>query len=114
MSMSVYEEAFYVGITILAEDRLNIKGKFDVKAHIKRNGYAFAEDFIARLNQFCDHISLIDDTKDINLIKVISENYRLLPNDALIAATCKHYGIPKIATFDPDFEGVDFLEIVTE
>jgi predicted DNA-binding antitoxin AbrB/MazE fold protein len=26
------------------------------------------------------------------------------PNDALIAATCKHYGKNKIATFDPDFE----------
>ncbi len=36
----------------------------------------------------------------------------LLPNDALIAATCKHYGIRKIATFDSDFKRVDFLEIV--
>ncbi|MGB2843081.1 MAG: PIN domain-containing protein [Halobacteriota archaeon] len=31
----------------------------------------------------------------------------------LIAATCKHYGIDKIATFDPDFKRVDFLEIIT-
>ena len=31
----------------------------------------------------------------------------------LIAATCKHYGINKIATFDPDFKGVDFLEVIT-
>ncbi|MCD6456980.1 MAG: PIN domain-containing protein [Methanophagales archaeon] len=36
-----------------------------------------------------------------------------MPNDALIAATCKHHGINKIATFDPDFERVDFLEIIT-
>ncbi|RLI81692.1 ribonuclease VapC, partial [Archaeoglobales archaeon] len=36
----------------------------------------------------------------------------LLPNDSLIAATCKHYGIKKIATFDDDFKRVDFLEIV--
>jgi predicted nucleic acid-binding protein len=36
----------------------------------------------------------------------------LLPNDALIAATCKHYGIDKIATSDPDFKRVDFLEVV--
>jgi predicted nucleic acid-binding protein len=41
------------------------------------------------------------------------KKYGLLPNDALIAATCKHYGINKIATFDPDFERVDFLEIIT-
>ena len=39
--------------------------------------------------------------------------YGLLPNDALIAATCKHYGINKIATFDPDFDRVDFLEVIT-
>ncbi|MDI6720226.1 MAG: type II toxin-antitoxin system VapC family toxin [Methanomicrobiales archaeon] len=36
----------------------------------------------------------------------------LLPNDALIAATCKYYGISRIATFDADFERVGFLEIV--
>ena len=39
--------------------------------------------------------------------------YKLLPNDALIAATCKHHGIKKIATFDPDFKRVDFLEVFT-
>ena len=39
--------------------------------------------------------------------------YKLLPNDALIAATCKQYGITKIATFDADFERIDFLEVVT-
>lgn len=39
--------------------------------------------------------------------------YSLLPNDALIAATCKHHGIKKIATFDPDFKRVDFLEVIT-
>ncbi|MCK4476559.1 MAG: PIN domain-containing protein [Methanophagales archaeon] len=39
--------------------------------------------------------------------------YKLLPNDALIAATCKHYEITKIvATFDADFERVDFLEVI--
>ena len=37
----------------------------------------------------------------------------LLPNDALIVATCKHYGIKKMATFDKDFnKRVDFLEVL--
>ena len=40
------------------------------------------------------------------------KKYGLLPNDALIAATCKHYGIRKIATFDSDFKRVDFLEVI--
>ncbi|MEM3139472.1 MAG: PIN domain-containing protein, partial [Archaeoglobaceae archaeon] len=42
----------------------------------------------------------------------VSWKYSLLPNDALIAATCKHYGIRKIATFDEDFKRVDFLEVL--
>ena len=36
----------------------------------------------------------------------------LLPNDALIVVTCKHYRIRKIATFDEDFKRVDFLEVL--
>ena len=39
--------------------------------------------------------------------------YKLLPNDALIAATCKHLNIKRIATFDSDFDRVDFLEVTT-
>ena len=42
----------------------------------------------------------------------IIEQYKLLPNDALIAATCKYYSIKKIATFDDDFRRVDFLEVI--
>ncbi|AIG97967.1 type II toxin-antitoxin system VapC family toxin [Archaeoglobus fulgidus] len=47
----------------------------------------------------------------VGLTKFIKK-YKLLPNDALIAATCKHYGIKKIATFDEDFRRVEFLEVV--
>ena len=43
---------------------------------------------------------------------LFSKKHGLLPNDALIAATCKHYGIRKIATFDPDFDRIDFLEVI--
>ncbi len=42
----------------------------------------------------------------------IAFDYTLLPNDALIAATCKYHGIRKIITFDSDFESVEFIEII--
>ena len=38
----------------------------------------------------------------------IAFDYTMLPNDALIAATCKYPGIRKIITFDSDFESVEF------
>ncbi len=47
-----------------------------------------------------------------DLSEDIMSSYGLLPNDALIAATCRHYGITKIATFDEDFKRVEFLEII--
>ena len=46
-----------------------------------------------------------------NAVNMIAA-YNLLPNDALIAATCKANGITKIATFDEDFKRVDFIEVV--
>ncbi len=56
-------------------------------------------------------LELNDDIFDIS--KEIVKNYYLLPNDALIAATCNYYVIKKIATFDSDFERVNFLDVVT-
>lgn len=41
----------------------------------------------------------------------VIERYGLLPNDALIVATCEGHGITKMATFDENFKKVDFLEI---
>jgi len=66
------------------------------------------------LNSIKDKLVVLELNEDIfEIAKEVVNNYRLLPNDALIAATCKHYGIRKIATFDPDFKRVNFLEVIT-
>jgi len=39
-------------------------------------------------------------------------SYRLLPNDALIAATCRFYAIDTIATFDEDFRSIPWLRVI--
>ncbi|WP_297436552.1 PIN domain-containing protein [Thermococcus sp.] len=38
--------------------------------------------------------------------------YGLLPSDATILATCIKHGIPRIATFDSDFEGINAIEVI--
>ena len=48
-------------------------------------------------------INVLNDYQDFDKLCKIMRRYKLLPNDALIAATCRHYGIRKIATFDEDF-----------
>jgi len=57
--------------------------------------------------------TLLENEKGLYLSKQLSFDYKLLPNDALIAATCKHYGIKNIATFDSDFDSVDFPDVIT-
>ncbi|BES82774.1 hypothetical protein PABY_23410 [Pyrodictium abyssi] len=39
------------------------------------------------------------------------ERYRLLPSDAVIAPTCRHYGIDAIITFGDDFKRVPWLRV---
>jgi len=57
------------------------------------------------------HVLPTDIIEEKEITEII-EKYGLLPNDALIAATCKYYRINKIATFDEDFKRVDFIEVV--
>jgi len=97
---------------LLAEDRLNIKSAYALREYVRKNGYNFAEDFIKNLHELFESLVVVQDATDLNLIRNIAVSYKLLPNDALISATCKYHGIRKIATFDDDFKRVDFLEVV--
>jgi len=47
-----------------------------------------------------------------NLIEYMTK-YRLLPNDALIVATCRAYNINNIATFDEDLKRVPWINVLS-
>lgn len=110
--VSVYEETFFVGIKLIAEDRLKIASSYSLRDYIKKNGYDFADTFFNYMHEIFDIVEVVCDINDIKLIENVATTCRLMPNDALIAATCKYYGIMKLATFDDDFNRVDFLEVV--
>lgn len=40
------------------------------------------------------------------------KKYKLTPSDAIIALTCKHYGMNTILTFDEDFKRVSWLKVI--
>jgi len=42
----------------------------------------------------------------------VISTYNLLPNDAIIAAACRHYGIRNIATFDEVFKRIPWLNTI--
>jgi len=108
-SMSVYEEAFFVGLRLIAEDEFGITGTSGLKEHIREKGYGFADEFISRLNEVFSGIVIVPDSTNLKQIEEIARVHALLPNDALIVATCREHGIPKIATFDRDFAKIKDL-----
>lgn len=92
---------------------LETETKFSLKK-LKRNidSYVYIyEDFSKFLDEF--KIAFFGITEEvIEIANSLATKYKLLPNDALIVATCKYHRIDKIATFDSDFKRVDFLEII--
>jgi len=49
---------------------------------------------------------IVSDSSNLSAITEIARTYALLPNDALIVATCREHTIPKIAAFDRDFSKI--------
>jgi predicted nucleic acid-binding protein len=103
VSMSVYEEAFFVGLRLIAEDEFGITGTGKLKEHIRDEGYGFADEYISHLNDLFSGLVIVPDSTNLKLIVEIARTHALLPNDALIVATCREHAIPKIASFDRDF-----------
>jgi len=104
--MSVYEEAFFVGLRLIAEDKFGITSTANLKEQIRREGYGFADEFIRNLNEIFSGITIVPDSTNLSRIEEVARTHSLLPNDALIVATCREHAIPKIATFDRDFSRV--------
>ena len=111
----VYSEtAFKVMLTLALQDGL--KGVYDLRKNLDKYSWVYS-----RITKSIEKLIRSGFLKvvEINweIIKIsaeIGEKYHLLTNDAIIVATCKHYGIQKIATFDEDFEKVEFLAIASE
>ena len=117
-SPNVIEESYYKSLYLKTEDISGKSGKYQLKERYLKSKddyrpvFNYYNVFIKRLIEY-EALTVLPLSSEIILESFeISWNYGLLPNDALIAATCKHYGIKKIATFDEDFERVDFLEVI--
>jgi predicted nucleic acid-binding protein len=60
---------------------------------------------LSMLNSLKDKMIVLDINDTVfDISKELLKRFHLLPNDALIVATCQHFGIPMIATFDADFK----------
>jgi len=115
-SLNVLEETTYILMKLKAFDLTGIKEHYDLIKELKKNEKVYGDCFNLSKEFFYSllkwSVTVLSITLSWDDVLEVMEKYHLLPNDALIAATCKHYGIKKIATFDPDFKEVDFLEVI--
>ena len=115
----VYSEVAFNLLKLLYTRKYGQYKFYDMKSRIAMldrddilKGYTILQDFIGepqrenRLVYFPITIEVVREASNI------AAKYGLLPNDALIAATCKHYGISVIATFDEDCERIPWLKVV--
>ena len=107
----VFSETVYkVMFTLAIQDGL--KGAYDLKKHLKDYTFVYerVKTALEELSEagFLKIVPLSENT--IKLASQIGKDYELLPNDSLIAATCKEHGIELILTFDSDFERIPFLK----
>ncbi len=55
---------------------------------------------------------MLEDRASLQEVVETIKQFKLLPADAIIALTCRHYGIDVILTFDDDFRRVPWLRVV--
>jgi len=108
----VHNEIIYTSTLHYLEYKHGVKGTYSARKWIKKHGYPqevihAIRELTRRLN-----IKLISNTyAEKDLYKALIE-YRILPSDAIIALTCKHYGIDTILTFDENLKKVSWLKVI--
>ena len=108
----VHNELIYTSTLHYLEHWHGVKGGYSARKWIKKHGYPkevihAVKELIKRLN-----IKLIQSIYTEKELYEVLLKYRLLPSDAIIALTCKHYGIERILTFDEDFKRVPWLTVL--
>ena len=110
--MVVYNELLYTIGAKIARIKYGVKGKYSFRKHIAKQG--FPGEAIEKVNGFIKDfkVTILRDYQDPDELVETIKAYRLAPNDAQIALTCKHRGIVKLATFDEDFKRVPWLKVI--
>ncbi len=114
----VYSEVVFNLLKLLYTDKYGQYKFYDMKSSIAMldrdilEGYTILQDFLGELQRENKLVYLPITLEVVREANNIATKYGLLPNDALIAATCKHYGISVIATFDEDFNRLPWLKVI--
>ena len=114
-SIGVVDEVLHFIIRREAMNKYGIRRAYDLRRLIRSKGIAFANEslgkFVSLLGEL--YVKVVGDFEaQPSQIVDMMNDYRLAPRDAIIALTCKHYGINTILTFDEDFKRIPWLKVM--
>jgi len=114
VTIGIIDEVEFVIIRRLAKRKLGIRSLKKLKEYIRSEGLDFAQDALERYTNMLQEfeITVLRDYAEPRELLETIEKYRLTPSDAIIALTCKHYGISTILTFDEDFKRIPWLKVI--
>ena len=113
-SIRVIDEAMFTIVRTKALLKLGIWRIEKLREHIKTHGYGIFEVELNELTTLLKDakVTVLEDKATTQELINTARKYHLLPADALIALTCRHYGIDRILTFDEDFKRVPWLTVL--
>ncbi|MCE4598718.1 MAG: PIN domain-containing protein [Desulfurococcales archaeon] len=118
INVIVFSEVSFNLLKLLYIEKYRGYRFYDMKSSLSMLNYDILKGYKI-FNSFLDELSnedrLVFLPITMEVVKEASEiaiKYGLLPNDSLIVATCRHYGIDTIATFDEDFKRIPWLKVI--
>ncbi|MCE4605168.1 MAG: PIN domain-containing protein [Desulfurococcales archaeon] len=113
-SIRVIDEAIFTIVRTKAWLELGIRRIEKLREYVKTHGYGIFEEELNELTTLLEDakVTVLEDKATPKELIDVARKYRLLPADALIAQTCRHYGIERILTFDEDFKRVPWLTVL--
>ncbi len=113
-SLRTIEETSYILIRIYLSKQYGVKSIHRIREIINQQGLAFIKDELEAMQGLLSEYNIIvlQDRAEVSEIHDTMIEYNLLPGDAIIALTCRHYGIDTILTFDEDFKRIPWLKVI--
>ena len=114
ITLRIIDEVIFTLIRLEAWRRYGIKRLDQLRDHIRKHGLESFNDAISDVESLIERLGIIvlEDKGNLKDMVYTMRKYNLLPGDALIAITAKHYGIEAILTFDEDFKRVPWLRVI--
>lgn len=114
ISVIVYNELVHVTFRAYARRKYGIVSYHKFRKFFTERGLDAFKEPMENIHQLLEEldVKILKDYQSIDELREAIINYRLLPTDAQIAITCKHYDITIIATLDRDFKRVPWLKTI--